>query len=110
MSCLLAIAAPGALAQTALGTVTGRVTSADDGDPIVGATVAVTGTQFGALTRSDGTYRLQLRPGTYEPRARLIGYTSPRDTVAGPARLDKRAPARYERRSQFARGRPSRNG
>ena len=82
VSCLLAIAAPCALAQgPTVGTVTGRVTSADDGGGVVGATVAVTGTPYGALTRSDGTYRLQLRPGTYELRARLIGYSSPRDTV-----------------------------
>jgi iron complex outermembrane receptor protein len=67
--------------QPALGTITGRVTSADDGSAITGATIAVTGTQYGAITRGDGTYRLQLRPGTYELRARLIGYTSPRDTV-----------------------------
>src|SRR5688500_6478835 len=81
----LAIAAPGlstpAIAQQPLGTVTGRVTGADDGEPIAGATVAVSGTPYGALTRGDGTYRLQLRPGTYELRARLIGYSSPRDTV-----------------------------
>jgi iron complex outermembrane receptor protein len=76
-----ALAAPALAQQPALGTVTGRVTAADDGSPIVGATIAVTGTQYGALTRNDGSYRLQLRPGTYELRARLIGYSSPRDTV-----------------------------
>src|SRR5436190_2185697 len=69
-----------AAAQPTTGTVTGRVTG-DDGEPIVAATIAVTGTPFGALTRGDGTYRLALRPGTYELRARLIGYASARDSV-----------------------------
>ncbi|MGZ8455020.1 MAG: TonB-dependent receptor [Gemmatirosa sp.] len=64
----------------ATGAVSGRVT-ADDGGGIGGATVAVTGTPFGALTRSDGSYRLSLRPGRYELRARLIGYGVARDSV-----------------------------
>ncbi|AHG90535.1 TonB-dependent receptor [Gemmatirosa kalamazoonensis] len=77
----LVLAAERAAAQQpALGTVTGRVTG-ESGEGMVGATIAVTGTPYGALTKSDGTYRIALRPGTYELRARLIGYTSPRDTV-----------------------------
>ena len=70
-----------ARAQTATGTVTGRVLSQDDGGPIGGATIAVSGLQAGALTRNDGTYRLTLRPGRYELRARLIGYAVVRDSV-----------------------------
>ncbi len=66
--------------QPATGAVSGRVTG-DDGNAIAGATVGVTGTPFGAITRGDGTYRLTLRPGRYELRARLIGYGVARDSV-----------------------------
>jgi len=68
-------------AQTTIGTVTGRVTAADGGPPLAGVTIFVTGTQLGALTRSDGTYRVSLRPGRYELRVRLIGFTSTFDSV-----------------------------
>src|SRR5688500_4780225 len=69
------------LAQTQTGTVSGRVTSTDGGPPLAGVTIFVTGTQLGALTRSDGTYRVALRPGRYELRVRLIGFTSTFDSV-----------------------------
>ncbi|HEY0780505.1 MAG TPA: TonB-dependent receptor [Gemmatirosa sp.] len=76
----LAVAPAIAAAQVATGTVSGRVTSTD-GEPVAGATVGVTGTAAGAITRGDGTYRITLRPGTYELRARLIGYAAARDSV-----------------------------
>ena len=68
-------------AQTVTGVVSGRVTAAQGGQPLAGATIFVTGTQLGALTRSDGTYRVALRPGRYELRVRLIGFTSTFDSV-----------------------------
>ncbi len=80
LTALLAIAALPLGAQQTTGTVAGRVTG-DDASGIAGATISVTGTQLGALTRANGTYRLTLRPGTYELRARLIGYSVERDTV-----------------------------
>ncbi|MHB1096970.1 MAG: TonB-dependent receptor [Gemmatimonadaceae bacterium] len=67
-------------AQTTLGTVTGKVVAAG-GEPVAGASVAVAGTQFGAISKNDGTYRINLRPGRYELRARLIGYGLVRDSV-----------------------------
>ena len=75
-----ALVVPGGLAAQALGTVTGRV-SGEGGEPLAGATVSAAGTQVGAVSRGDGSYRFQIRPGTYELRARLIGYESRRDTV-----------------------------
>ncbi len=70
-----------ALAQSpATGTVAGRVTG-DGGEPLAGVGVSVAGTTNGALTRADGAYRITLRPGRYELRARLIGYGLARDTV-----------------------------
>ena len=70
-----------AAAQEPVGTVTGKVTAADAGTPLAGATVFVTGTQTGAITRSDGTYRIALRPGKYELRVRFIGWIGTHDSV-----------------------------
>ncbi|MHB1312357.1 MAG: TonB-dependent receptor, partial [Gemmatimonadaceae bacterium] len=77
---LVALASGSALAQSMVGTVAGKVTSST-GEPIGGATIAVSGTQFGALSRNDGTYRINLRPGRYELRARSIGFGLVRDSV-----------------------------
>lgn len=64
-----------AWAQGSTGTITGTVTSADNGQPIVGATVLVVGTQWGTLTQQDGRYTIPNVPaGTYTVRASLIGY------------------------------------
>ncbi|GAC1478923.1 MAG: TonB-dependent receptor [Gemmatimonadaceae bacterium] len=68
------LAAPLARAQT--GAVAGRVTGTETGEPLVGATVSVVGQPYGAAVRGDGSYRVQLDPGTYQLRARLIGYAS----------------------------------
>ena len=76
----VALASGSAFAQSLVGTVSGKVVSAA-GEPIAGATIAVSGTQFGALARNDGTYRINLRPGRYELRARSIGFGLVRDSV-----------------------------
>src|SRR4029434_7137966 len=70
-----------ALAQDQLGTVTGKVTAADVNTPLGGVTIWVTGAQTGAITRTDGTYRIVLRPGRYELRARFIGWQGVHDSV-----------------------------
>jgi len=67
-------------AQPATGTVTGKVTEVGGG-AVVGASVFVTGTQSGSLTRGDGVYRIALRPGRYEIRVRLVGYGLARDSI-----------------------------
>jgi iron complex outermembrane receptor protein len=77
---LVSSTAPGLQGQALTGTVTGRVTE-PGGAPIFGASVLIVGTQSGSLTRSDGTYRVALRPGRYEIRARLVGYTLGRDSI-----------------------------
>jgi TonB-dependent starch-binding outer membrane protein SusC len=43
--------------------VSGRVTAADDGSPLPGVNVVIKGTTMGAVTDSDGRYRLSV-PGT----------------------------------------------
>jgi outer membrane receptor for ferrienterochelin and colicins len=71
-----ALAAGTAAAQT--GTITGRVTDADGGRPVVGATVralVATGTAAAAtMTNDEGQYRLSVSPGTYTISVRRIGY------------------------------------
>jgi hypothetical protein len=49
------------------GKVTGRVTEAGSGEPLIGVNVTIAGTQQGAMTDTDGYYViLNIRPGTYE--------------------------------------------
>ncbi|MEO7181962.1 MAG: TonB-dependent receptor, partial [Gemmatimonadaceae bacterium] len=99
---LLALLVPALLAaQSGTGALTGRVAAAGEGVP--GATVMATGTGRGTLTRGDGTYRLTLPVGRHEIRARLIGFTSGRDSVTitdgGTATVNftiQRAPATLE--------------
>lgn len=67
------------VSQSMTGTVSGRVTDAGEG--IVGASVFISGTQSGAISRADGTYRIALRPGRYEIRVRLVGYSLVRDSI-----------------------------
>ena len=57
------------------GSVSGRVTDAKTGEPLIGATVSVVGTTKGASADNDGRYRIDsVAPGTYTLRARYIGY------------------------------------
>ena len=77
----VAVAPRTGVAQEAVGTLTGKVTAADVGTPLAGATLFVTGAQTGALTRNDGTYRIVLRPGRYELRVRYLGWTGTHDSI-----------------------------
>jgi TonB-dependent starch-binding outer membrane protein SusC len=70
----------GAAAQG--GTVSGVVTEASNQQPIVGAQVAVVGTQRGAITDRSGRFTITGVPaGTYQIRARLLGYAASTQTV-----------------------------
>ncbi len=57
-------------AQT--GTVSGKIT--DDGEPLIGASVVVEGTDIGTVTDYDGNYKLELDAGEHTIRASYIGY------------------------------------
>ncbi len=61
------------LAQS--GTITGRVVSADGGQPVPQAQVTVVGLSAGTLTGADGRYTVVVRAGTYRMRASRIGFT-----------------------------------
>jgi outer membrane receptor for ferrienterochelin and colicins len=73
---LFAFASASAHAQS--GTISGRVTDADGGRPVVGATIQAlhpTGTSAaGTLTNDEGQYRFSVGAGTYTVSVRRIGY------------------------------------
>ena len=59
-----------AVAQTK---VSGTVTSQDDGQPVIGASVLVVGTQVGTVTDSDGRFSLTLPEGKKTLRITYVG-------------------------------------
>jgi len=64
----------GGEAEGSRGVITGRVVL-ENGQPAVGATVALKNTGIGAAAGDDGTFRITgLLPGPYELVARLVGY------------------------------------
>ena len=72
------------LAQS--GTVAGRVTDTDTGDPLVGANVTVMGTNLGAATDINGEYSIGNVPaGAQRLKADYIGYGSTTMEVDVPA-------------------------
>ncbi len=63
------------LAATAgtTGKIAGRVTDTD-GNPLIGATVMISGTSYGAMTDPNGEYFIiNLQPGTYNLRSSMVG-------------------------------------
>jgi len=57
------------------GVISGRVTDAENGSPLVGATVIVEGTSLGTVTDAEGYYSiLNVPPGTYTVTFNMIGY------------------------------------
>jgi iron complex outermembrane receptor protein len=68
--------------QAQTGLLTGRVTDASNNQPLAGVQIRLGSTLQGAVTREDGSYRLQATPGTYVVRAARIGFATRTDTVA----------------------------
>jgi len=64
-----------------LGQITGVVTEAETGDPLIGATVLVAGTSTGTITDLDGSYSIAANPGDILNFS-YTGFTS-RDVVVG---------------------------
>ena len=70
------------LAAQERGVVTGQITDASSGAPLVGVQVVVEGTTIGGLSADNGRFRVQGVPaGTREIRAILIGYGPVTQTV-----------------------------
>ncbi len=74
---LIGLAAVLASSQAAVaqdGTILGTVTDADTRQPLDGASVFIVGTARGIFTSGQGRFQIQIPPGNYTIRARLIGY------------------------------------
>lgn len=54
--------------------ITGKVTSVDDGEPMIGVSVLVQGTNKGGSTDIDGNYSIQVSPGETTLVFTFIGY------------------------------------
>lgn len=68
--------------QVTTGTITGRVVDSTSQQPLSNVTVAVPGTQRGALTGPDGRFTISAVPaGTQRVRAQRIGYGSKESPV-----------------------------
>jgi len=77
-ACLLPVIAS---AQTGT-TLSGRITQADNGRPLVGALVVIDELRREARTANDGTYQFDgLRPGQYHLGVRADGYSTRRTEV-----------------------------
>ncbi len=58
-----------------VGQIKGVITNAESGEPVVGASVLVVGTKFGAMTDFDGRYEIKhLEPGTYRLKISHLDY------------------------------------
>lgn len=64
------------------GSVAGRVTDTKSKSPLPGVNITVLGTQYGTATQRDGTYRLRLKPGTYDIQISFMGYNPIREKIS----------------------------
>ena len=71
LACLFLIGVGLVNAQTR--SVSGKVVSADDGEPIIGATVMVKGTAQGTITSTDGSFQLSVPQATTTLTVSYIG-------------------------------------
>jgi len=80
--------------QAQAATVTGRITAADEGAPLMGVSVVVVGTSRGAVTGDNGRYTITgVTPGVVTVEARRIGVVASRRenvsvTAEGPNVVD----------------------
>jgi outer membrane receptor protein involved in Fe transport len=73
---LLAALLPSLTQASTTGSIAGVVTDAS-GEPVVGASVVIAGTEFGAMTDPNGEYYIQnLVPDEYTLTARMVGMAS----------------------------------
>lgn len=76
VTCLLALLALSAFAAST-GNIRGTITDKKNGEPVVGASVLIVGTQKGALTDFDGNFDItRVEPGIYVVRISAVGYNT----------------------------------
>ncbi len=57
------------------GTLKGKIVDKETGEPLIGCNVIITGTDFGAATDLDGSYKIiKIPPGNYKVQVIMIGY------------------------------------
>ena len=70
-----------AMAQLSAGKIAGKIVDNKNGEAIIGANVAITGTARGAATDLDGKYSIKgLEPGTYTLQVSYISYAEKKIT------------------------------
>lgn len=69
-------------------TISGTVTDAENGDPLIGANVLVVGTSSGVVTDLDGNYSLDVPDGATALEFSYTGYTSQQITLGASNILD----------------------
>ena len=74
-----------ALAQTS---VSGTITDADSGDPLIGASILVTGTSTGTVTDFDGNYTLNVPEGAESLTISYTGYATQAVPFTGQTTVD----------------------
>ncbi|MBS1576724.1 MAG: carboxypeptidase-like regulatory domain-containing protein, partial [Bacteroidetes bacterium] len=69
-------------------TVTGKVTDAKDGSPVVGASVVVTGTRKGTTTKNDGTFTITVGADAKSLTITSIGFGKMDVSIDGKTSVD----------------------
>lgn len=71
----LCLGIQGTLLAQSTGTITGKVTDSKTGEPLIGATVILEGTELGDATNSDGRYTINNIPTkTYNVKVSYVGF------------------------------------
>ena len=78
---LLLVCAVAPVHAQSRGTLTGVVTDADTGEPLVGANVSLADLNIGTATGTDGRYRFEAPPGAHTLVASFVGYRAARRPV-----------------------------
>lgn len=73
-----------AIAQT----ISGTITDAETGEPLIGASILVTGTSSGTITDFDGNYSLTLPEGAASIEISYTGYSTERLEINGQTTID----------------------
>lgn len=79
LSLLLCAAAPASAQRW--GQLSGTVTDADEGRPVPGVTIVVSGTDYGTASDERGSWTLRLPEGRYALRFSAVGFAPLTDTV-----------------------------
>src|SRR4051812_21701066 len=64
-------------------TVTGKITSIEDGQPLNGVSVLVVGTNIGTTTTAEGNFTIRVPKGRTQLEFDHVGYTTNRVSVSG---------------------------